>query len=52
MKYVELSEQEIQVLANLIDAAVRAQGLAVASNAVALIQKLESAKEVEAEVDL
>ena len=51
MKTIELSEQEIQVLMGMIDAAVRAQGLNVAANAVHLAGKLQNAAEVEAPED-
>jgi len=40
---VELSEAEANTLANLIDMAVRANGVRVAADAVALIQKLQDA---------
>ena len=36
----------IQALVNLMDAGVKAAGLAVAANAAALLQKLQAAKEV------
>lgn len=40
---VELTEAEANTLANLIDMAVRANGVRVAADAVALIQKLQDA---------
>ena len=43
MKTLEFSEQEATVLVNLLDAAVRAQGLGVAQNALALAQKVQGA---------
>ncbi len=40
---VEFTEAEANTLANLIDMAVRANGVRVAADAVALIQKLQDA---------
>ena len=47
---IELTEQEAQVLLSLMDAAVRAQGLQAAANAVHLANKIqEAAQEKETE---
>lgn len=42
MYTLELSREEVQALLQLIDAAVRAQGLAVAQNAFVLASKLDA----------
>jgi hypothetical protein len=47
MKLIELTEEEIQAALNLLDAAVRAQGLNAAQNALALAQKLQNAPQAE-----
>lgn len=40
---VDLTKEEIQAVAAMLDAAVRAQGIRVAETAVALMRKLEAA---------
>ena len=40
---IELTQEEAQTLVNLIDAAVRAQGLQAAVVALPLVQKLQDA---------
>ena len=47
MKILQLTDEEIQVLAGLLDIAVKSAGIAVAKNAVHLLNKLELAEEVE-----
>ena len=41
---IELTEEEIQALAQLMDAGVRAQGLGSVQNAAVLIQKIEASE--------
>ena len=47
MKKILLTDEEIQALANLMDAGVRHQGLSAVKNAAALLQKLETAEPAE-----
>jgi hypothetical protein len=51
MKSIELTDAEIQALAELMDAGVRHLGLNGAKNAAALLVKLENAKPVEADTE-
>ena len=51
MKTVELSDEELQALANLMDAGVKHLGLQSVKNAAALLTKLEAAKDVEPKID-
>jgi len=51
MKNVQLSDDEIRVLIGMMDAAVRAQGLQVAANAIHLAGKLQEAKEPDDDKD-
>ena len=47
MKTIQLSDMEISVLLELIDYAVRAQGLVVAQNAFVLAAKLRAVQQAE-----
>ena len=47
MKSIELTDAEIQALANIMDAGVKYLGLNSVKNAAALVIKLEQAKEIE-----
>ena len=50
MKRIELTEQEAQVLLNLLDIAVRARGLEAAEAALVLARKVKEAEAVEEDV--
>lgn len=52
MKYVELSEQEIQAALTLFDLAVKAGGLNVAESAIVLAKKFQAAPDVDGPPDL
>jgi len=47
MKRIELTNEEIQVLAGLMDAGVKSLGLNCVKNAAYLLSKLEQAQDVE-----
>ena len=51
MKTVELTDEEIQALADIMNAGVKFLGLQSVKNAAALLTKLEAAKDVEPETD-
>ena len=51
MKVVHLSEQEIQVVLQLFDAALKKDGLAACRNVFILATKFEEAKDVEEETN-
>ena len=46
MRRIDASDQELQVLAGLLDAAVKYLGLAGAENAVVWKRKIEGAEEI------
>ena len=48
MKRVDFTEEELQALAQLLDAGIRQLGLNSVKNAAALLIKLENAEDVEA----
>jgi hypothetical protein len=49
MKRLELTDEEIQALANLMDAGVRYLGLQSVKNAAVLLAKLETAEPIDDE---
>ena len=48
---IEFTEEELQALAQLIDIAVKSQGLGVAEAAVVLVNKIRSAATPDQQVD-
>ena len=51
MKQLQLTDQEIQVLVNLIDAGVKHAGISMVKNAAVLLGKLKQAEEIEIPVN-
>ena len=51
MKQIELTDQELQALAGLLDAGVKALGIRAVKDAASILEKLEAAASSEKEQD-